>query len=186
MASLGTTSSPDLNLENFLNKRVLIRGEVGCGKTFYTELILGKIMESGHESVAVIDMAPESKGGIGGKMNVEGLKGVRYYTTNIDPPRLMGKSAHEVEHLAKGNAFRIEQLFDIYQKDPARTLCINDVSMYLQEGDLDKLWAIVNMSPTVILNGYYGTSLGGGELAVRERQNMEKLSMRCDRVINLQ
>ncbi len=185
MASLGTISSSPNDLDRFLNKRSIIIGEVGCGKTYYTELILKKILESGHSPVAVLDMAPESKNGIGGKMNMVSLEGVRYYTTSIHAPRLTGRSPHEVELLAKENASRIEQLFDIFRNDPARTLCINDVSIYLQAGDLERLWAIVNMSLTVILNGYYGTSLGGGKLAERERRNMEALSHRCDRIIKV-
>jgi len=186
MAPLDSLPPLANDLEGFLNKKVLIIGEVGSGKTAYTRKILKKILESVAVSVAVIDMAPEAKGVIGGKINMSGLEGAHYYTTTVHPPRLMGKSPHEVQLLASENAARIEKLFDIYRKDPARTLCINDISLYLQAGDLEKLWTIIEMSSTTVMNGYYGTTLGGGELGDRERRNMEKLCDRCDAVLRLE
>jgi hypothetical protein len=62
-------------------------------------------------------------------------------------------------------------------------LIINDVSIYLQAGELDKLLSLLNSTPTVIMNGYFGRSLGGGRLGERERENMKALQEKCDKVI---
>ena len=174
---------PELDI--LWNRKTIIIGEVGAGKTHFTTQIVTHILTSGEDSVAVLDMAPEARDGVGGKMNISALKGARYYTTTIYPPRLTGRTIQEVELLAKENASRIEKLFKIYQKAPARVLCINDVSIYLQAGALKKLWNIINISPTVIMNGYYGTTLGGGRFGEQEQLNMNKLCDKCDHVIHL-
>jgi len=98
-------------------------------------------------------------------------------------PRLTGKSVNEVESFAENNVKLIDHIFKAYLKDPCKTLFINDVSIYLQKGDIEKLILLLDSTPTVIMNGYYGKSLGGGKLGERERQNMEALQEICDRVI---
>ena len=35
------------------------------------------------------------------------------------------------------------------------------------------------------MNGYYGSSLGGGKLGKREQQNMKALKKRCDSVMKV-
>jgi len=116
-------------------------------------------------------------------VNLEGLDNVRYYTGKIAAPRLTGKTSEEVQMLAAQNARMIEEIFSEYMRHPARALFMNDVSIYLQAGDLENLLALVYATPTVVMNGYYGDSLGGGSLTVRERKYMKALQERCDIVI---
>ena len=91
----------------------------------------------------------------------------------------------EILILAQRNAKLIENLFLECVKNPSKVLFINDISIYLQAGDLKTLLTFLHYTPTVIMNGYYGTSLGGGELGERERNNMKTLQKSCDRVIRL-
>ena len=128
-------------------------------------------------------MAPESVKGIGGKLKIEGHESIRYLTAPIVAPRLSGKTPQEVQTLALENARVIDDIFVTYLKNPSKILFINDVSIYLQAGDLEKLLTYISSTPTVIMNGYFGSSLGGGALGQRERKNMEELQKRCDRVI---
>ena len=79
----------------------------------------------------------------------------------------------------------IDQLFREYVKNPGKVLLINDISIYLQTGDLDKIILLFDTTPTVMMNGYYGSSLGGGDLGKRERENMDALQEQCDLVIKL-
>jgi len=176
---------PINGVQEFRNRKTLIIGEVNTGKTAYLAETLNRFLEGGETDLTVIDMAPERVKGIGGKMTIEETKSISYCTAQIAAPRLVGRTVDEVEELAEHNAKLIQGIFEEYLKSPSKVLFINDVSLYLQAGDLHKLLLWINSTPTVIMNGYYGFSLGGGELGKRERQNMKALQKRCDRVIEL-
>ena len=114
------------------------------------------------------------------------MEAARYLTTDIVPPRLTGGTEEEVLDLATRNARSIERILDHYETRPAHVLGINDVSMYLQAGKPDRLFALLDSTATVVMNGYFGCSLGGGTLGERERENMSRLMDLCDRVIRFQ
>ena len=170
-------------VEEFRNKKTIIIGEVNTGKTNFLLNILKGFLKEGEKEIALIDMAPESIKGIGGKIDDENINTIKYYTAQIVAPRLTGKTVEEVETFARHNAELIDEIFVEYLKSPTKVLFINDVSIYLQAGDLNELLALLHSTPTAIMNGYYGSSLGGGKLGERERENMKALQSRCDRVI---
>ena len=170
-------------VHEFKNRKTIIIGEVNTGKTVYLCEILNRFLDEGEKEIALIDMAPESIKGIGGKIDHEKIDAIKYYTAQIVAPRLTGKTLEEVETFAQHNAKLIDEIFIEYLKNPSKVLFMNDVSIYLQAGDLNKLLSLLHSTPTVIMNGYYGFSLGGGKLGERERENMETLQRRCDRVI---
>ena len=170
-------------VNEFRDKKTIIIGDVNTGKTALLLEILRSFYEEGTKAVTVIDMAPVSLRGIGGKIQTEGMHHVRYMTTKIVPPRLTGKTPEEIDTYAEQNARSIEVIFNEYIKDPGDTLFINDVSIYLQAGDPGRMILWLDSTPTVIMNGYYGTTLGGGSFGERERQNMDALIEQCDRVI---
>lgn len=82
------------------------------------------------------------------------------------------------------NVKLIDNIFAEYLKNPCKVLFINDVSLYLQAEDPNKLFSLFDSSPAVIINSYYCYTLGGGKLGKRERENMNALQKRCDRVIS--
>jgi len=170
-------------LKSFLNQKTVIIGEVNTGKSAYLRELIAGFIQAGETNLAIIDMAPESVKGIGGKLKMKGCELRRYYTSRIVAPRLTGKTAQEVQALAEENTRAIDAIFEIYIKNPSKILFINDVSIYLQAGDLERLLTYISSIPTVIMNGYFGSSLGGGAFGARERRNMEELQKRCDRVI---
>ena len=65
-------------VREFRNKFTLIIGEVKTGKTVCMGEILMRFLEGGETDLTVIDMAPESTKGIGGKMDISGIHAVRY------------------------------------------------------------------------------------------------------------
>ena len=172
------------SIQEFFGKKSLIVGEVNTGKTSYTAKILQRFFDEGILNPTIIDMAPRSTKGIGGKMKIDSRHSGKYVTTEIVAPRLVGKSVDETRMLAERNAGLIDEVFAVYLKKPGEVLFINDISIYLQAGDLDKLLAYLQTTPTVVMNGYYGASLGGGELGKRERKQMKRLQECCDRVIH--
>lgn len=173
------------SIKKFINKKTIIVGEVNSGKTVYLKDILGKFLEEGYTDLVVIDMAPENIRGVGGKINLGKHNLIRYLTAGIVAPRLVGGAQGEIVAFAKKNALMIDQIFSRCLRNPSNVLFINDVSIYLQAGNLDRLLSFLNTIPTVIMNGYFGYSLGGGEFGMRERHEMKKLQEKCDRVINL-
>ena len=174
-----------MSVHEFKNKKTIIVGEVNTGKTAYLSEIINGFIKEGEKDITLIDMAPEETNSIGGKMNTESIDLIRYYTAAIVAPRLTGRNVDEVEALAKHNAEMIEGILVQYQKDPSEVLFVNDISLYLQAGDLRKLLSWLNSTPTVVMNGYYGWSLGGGEMAQRERKSMKSLIEWCDRIIRV-
>lgn len=170
-------------VHEFKNRKTIIVGEVNTGKTVYLCEILSRFLDEGEKEIALIDMAPESVEGIGGKIDHEKTDAIKYYTAQIVAPRLTGKTVEEVETLAEHNAKLIDEIFVEYLNNPCKVLFMNDVSIYLQAGDLNELLSLLHSTPTVIMNGYYGFSLGGGKLGERERENMKALQSICDRVI---
>ena len=174
-----------MKIDAFKNKKTLIAGEVNTGKTSLTARILEAFLSEGKTQIAIIDMAPERVRKAGGKIPVKTSHRVRYYSARIRPPRLSGKSETQVENLARQNASVLSELLDTCMKRPPRVLFINDVSIYLQAGDPASLLRLIDTIPTVVMNGYFGRSLGGGLLSERERQNMKYLQKHCDNVILL-
>ncbi|MBW2285689.1 MAG: hypothetical protein JRF65_13965 [Deltaproteobacteria bacterium] len=170
-------------LHEFIGKSTIMVGEVNTGKTAYAKEVLRAFVEQGDADLAVIDMAPERVKGVGGKLDRVGIEAVRYMTGDMIPPRLTGKTKEEILELAQRNARLIETIFEQYEARPADVLGVNDVSMYLQAGRFERFAALIDTTPTVVMNGYFGSSLGGGKLGERERGNMTRLMKRCDRVI---
>lgn len=175
-----------LSIARCWGKRTLILGEVNSGKTRLTLELLAGIIDQREEDVAVLDLAPEKTRGIGGKMEVPATPHISYYTTQIIPPRLRARDIDEVEAYSLQNAEAIESLFSTYLKDHRGVLVINDVSLYLQKGQLEELLKVLEPSHTIIMNGYYGKSLGESPFSDREKEQMDRLAKICDQVIHLQ
>jgi len=173
------------SLDEYWGMKTLILGDVNSGKTQITLALLTQIITERGAEVAVFDLAPEKTRGIGGKIGVPPHAHIFYYTTTIIPPRLKGRDNTQVDAYARQNAEAIDGLFSSYLKSPKPVLVINDVSLYLQAGDLNRLLEVLGPSHTAIVNGYYGTSLGRGSFSRREREQMDRLATACDRVIHL-
>jgi len=174
-----------LSLEEYWGKKTLILGDVNSGKTRMTLELLTLIVDQRRDEVAVLDLAPEKTRGIGGKMEVPSHALISYHTTTIIPPRLTGRDNDEVEAYGLRNAKAIEELFSTYLKNPKKTLAINDVSLYLQKGNPDRLLEVLGSSHTAIINGYYGKALGNSSFSKREKRQMDRLVKVCDQVIRL-
>ncbi len=179
---MGPTLPP---VEDLLNSWTLIVGEVNTGKTRLMAELMSRFAAREAGRLALMDMAPELTRGVGGKLTPPAGVALRVCAPAIVAPRLTGKTPAEVLALAGANAECIEEAFLSYLRDPAAVLFINDVSMYLQAGDPAKLYQVLEATSTVVLNGYLGASLGGGEMGARERRLMEELAARCARVYRL-
>jgi len=182
---------PSISYSGIRGSKLLIMGDVNTGKTMMTKELLDKAIELDPGEVTVIDMAPRSfivEGISFGGVLVGGDCGVRCLMSDeIRTPRLSAETSEELLDLADQNREKIERLLDEFQDHPSRILFINDVSIYLQSGKLERLWDTIKLAETVVANGYLGTRLEedlGTGVSARERRLMEELASRMDVVID--
>jgi len=166
-------------------------GDVNTGKTMMTKELLDEAIELDPGEVTVIDMAPRSfivEGISFGGVLVDGDYDVRCLMSDeIKTPRLSAETSEELLKLADHNRYEIDGLLDDFCADPSRILFVNDVSIYLQLGELDRLWDTIKFAETLVVNGYLGTRLEedlGTGVSVRERRLMEELASRMDVVVD--
>lgn len=177
---------PDISPAQLEGLHCLIWGEVKTGKTTLTGNLLARLVKDGYTDIAVMEFAPEMLRGVGGKMTLPPhAAGLRVYSPPIAPPRLSAGSPEEVEALAQANGAAIDQSLAQYQAAPAKALFINDVSLYLQSREPELLLDALAATPSVIMNGYYGRSLGDDSFSGRERARMERLAEACDLLLEL-
>ena len=72
------------NVNHYMNQRTIIIGDVNSGKTSHTLNILKVFLEAGQaENIAILDLAPGTIRGIGGKMELPSEAPLLYLTTSI-------------------------------------------------------------------------------------------------------
>lgn len=175
-----------VDIKPLLNKMTIIVGDVNSGKTRYTLDIIEGFVTGGFRDMAVLDLAPDKVGGIGGKILPLDAPDIYWATTEILAPRLMGgRDQERVMKLARQNREAIEKLFEEYLQDPKDILFVNDVTLYLQAGDLGRLFRVLSTATTQIINGYYGETFADSYLSRRERARVDRLIARCDTTIEL-
>jgi hypothetical protein len=167
---------------------------VHAGKTRLTRALLeATVAAVAPGAVTVIDMAPRRVTvhglTVGGVLMQPGEFAVRYLRADpIATPRLAATTGAELVALAEHNRREIDALLDAYRAAPSEVLVVNDVSMYLQSGELARLWTVFALADTVVANGYAGTRLREDldtGISERERTLMEALARRMDQVIRL-
>lgn len=174
------------NINYYTNRRTIIVGDVNSGKTSKTLNILKLFLKAGHaEKAAIIDLAPDNIQGIGGKMELPSDEPLLYLTTSIVAPRLTGKDESHTLKLAKKNAIAIEKLFTKFLRQKREILFINDVTLYFQAGEFERFIEILDTTPTLIINAYYGNAFSDSALTRRERQLTKALMELCDRIIEM-
>ena len=176
-----------MNSGKYLGHRTIIVGEVHSGKTSATLKILRDLRGARAGSMAVLDLAPEKTGRVGGKMSLTDREreGLLYLSPLILPPRLLGRNEKEVDRMAEENRQRIDAVLENLRSAKAQILFVNDLSLYFHSGKTERLWREIEPFPTVIMNGYYGRYFRDSDLSRRERAEMESLMARCDRVLFL-
>jgi hypothetical protein len=179
-------SSNDTATQEYDGRRTLIIGDVNSGKTRLTENVLAAWTAQGRSSeIAVLDLAPQTRRGIGGRLTLpEGFQGV-YLDAAITPPRLSAATEEEADMLARVNAETVEPLLRDRRLATGGILIINDVTLYLQAGVYDHLLPVIRSVATVLINAYYGHSFPEYRLSRRERLLTERLMKDCHHIIRL-
>lgn len=176
---------PEIHLEDYLNRKTLILGDINTGKTTLTGKVLEELCRRDLGGrIVIVDMAPEvpeklanAKGvpGVGGKLMPPEGHDILYLGGHFEPPRLSSKTEEEAMEKARQNRRLIDGLFLTLDLQSRNILLVNDVSIYLQAGMAKNLTRWLDRAATVIANGYWGKRLGGGTLTERERTETAKL-----------
>ena len=173
-------------INQYLKRRTLIVGDINSGKTARTFEILQLFLNEGYaKKIAILDLAPGSIRGFGGKMEPPLDEPLIYLTTSISAPRLMGKDEDHTRQLAEENAQTIERLFTKFHRQKKEILFVNDATLYLQAGHFKRFLEILDTTSTQIINAYYGNIFTDSELTRRERKLTENLMKTCDQVITM-
>ena len=173
-----------LRFKDLFGKRVVITGEVGVGKTrLLASLVDEAALESGLR-VVVLDLAPEVQIGsetVGASVKTYSrrLHQVEYLRPNVVyAPRLQGRSREEVLDMAAKNASSVEPLLISLASNPPDALFIDDLTIYLQAGDMNPLTDIISSVGTFIATAYKGKMLlddKGSGLSRVEKSRLESL-----------
>lgn len=180
------------NFKDLIGKRTLIKGDVGTGKTRLTEnflLAAVNFFPPGH--ITVIDLAPQRRVvgeiWVGGTISVPNE--IRYLRPSmVWAPRLDGKTKEDIIRLANENAESIEKLLDFFIKSPSPILFMNDLTLYLHAGSLEKLLKIIKLAETFVGNAYEGRGLRedkGSGISEREWLLVKQLEGFMDIIIDL-
>jgi hypothetical protein len=175
-----------LSTRDYDGQRTLVIGEVNSGKTRLTENVLAAWTAQGRSrEIAVLDLAPQTRQSIGGRLALpRGFEGI-CQTPPITPPRLMAPTEAEAEMLARANAATIAPLLRDPRLSKGTILIINDATLYLQAGAYDPFRQVIRSAATALINAYYGHSFPDYRLSRRERRLTERLIQDCDRIIRL-
>lgn len=187
-----TKRKNQLKPTEIIGKKVLILGEVGSGKTSLTAKIVQELMLFIEpKEITVIDMAPEATGEIGGKLSkyLSLNSELRYLSpAKVYAPRTMGVTNTQVVEYAKRNKNAMKPLLDEFLKKPTKVLIINDITLYLHLGKLEKIMNCMRLAETFLASAYCGVKLKedyGAGISAREKQMVEKLATYMDHVVKL-
>lgn len=180
-----------LSGKDIIGKKTMVIGEVSTGKTaLAAKLLSDLILDAKPDDITVIDFAPQRQEKIGGKLTefIETDK-VKYFTPKtVYTPRFTGKTTQEIKSLAELNAKNMTAYLDSFLKNKTEILVVNDVTLYLQAGTIDKLLDCVKLSETVLITAYYGSRLSddkGTGISEREKQAVDTLLSFMDLIVDL-
>ena len=186
-------NTQQLSVNEILNKRTLIIGELASGKTLLTLKLTLNLVNNGYgKHITVLDFAPKKIGNIGGKFLDFGFnpsKVFAYLTPlKVYTPRISAKSSQELLSLAVKNKENIEKIIFKYLANPTEILVINDLTLYFHAGSLELIDECIMLSKTFIANAYYGRELSfnhGTGVSAKERSLVIELMKYMDNIIVL-
>jgi len=183
---------PKLNARDILGKKVLLLGESGSGKTRMAAAILQQLMTLTElKNITAVDFAPNRVGQIGGKLTdyvTPPNKAIYLSPRKVYAPRLTATSPEQLLRYAELNRKMMEPLLDKFLQNSTKVLVINDITLYLHLGALEKILQCTRLATTFLATAYYGSKLAedlGTGISSRERQLTDKLATCMDSVVRI-
>lgn len=187
-----SSQEPKLKPPDILGKKTLILGEPGSGKTKVAAELVEQLMAFERlDRITIIDFAPKRIKQLGGKLTdyVTVASGVKYLTPKeVYTPRFTGISQEQVLQLARLNGKLMEPLLNKFILNVTEILVINDLTLYLHLGKLQKIIKCTRLAKTFLGTAYYGSKLAkdfGTGISSREKRLTDELAAFMDKVIRI-
>ena len=173
--------------------KILITGDIGVEKTALLRRFLGEAQEETREKITIIDFASldfeTDEVTYGGHLTDAQAPNIRIISSKlIKTPWQSAKNADDLTRLADYNHKITKSLLEQYVRAPTKILFLNEVSVHLLRGTLQKLWDSIKKAETVLVSGYISSraveDFGTG-ISKRENLLMRRLSAKMDRTIRL-
>ena len=179
-------------VDRILGKKTLITGEAGSGKTELASRLLKGFLELlDPKEITIIDIAPERRQEIGGRivdyMHVD-EEVVYLFPEKVYTPRLSGSTPQLLLYYAEQNKRMVEPLLERFAENPSKLLILNDLTIYLHTGKLEKVLRCARSADTFLGTAYCGSRLSGDlgtGISRRERKLVRKLATFMDTVIRM-
>ncbi|MDG7038489.1 MAG: DUF87 domain-containing protein [Nitrososphaerota archaeon] len=186
----------EFHIEPLQNRRTLIIGEVGSGKSYLTSMLLWEAFSKlSKKDITILDFAPHKKllNGllVGGQLDDViplGPDCIYYKSKAIRAPRLEGLNKQNVRELAERNAQYTTKFIRMFLSSPTPYLFINDLTMHLHAGSIKLLNEAIQKSGTFIASAYSGSILTqdhGSGISKRERELLDIVISIMDVLIDL-
>jgi GTPase SAR1 family protein len=181
-----------LGRTDILGKKVLILGESGSGKTKLAAKLVEELMAIERiDRITIIDFAPKRTNRTGGKLTdyLSITGGVKYLTPKeVQTPRLTGTSKEQILQLARLNRKLMDPFLSHFIKNATEVLIMNDITLYLHSGRLERILECTRLAKTFLGTAYYGSKLAndmGTEISQREKRLTDELAASMDRVVRI-
>lgn len=184
----------DLDFNQFIGYSTILYGETNTKKTYYTAIFVQFLIESKNinpKEISILDFAPElnviKELKIGGK--IEDFYDGSIECNNISfegeiiPPRLNASNKKELYDYALKNYNKTHEILKNFNENPTSFLIINDISIYLHQGNKKYLLETIKKANTFFGNSYYGSSIKRNFatlFSLKEKRSVRFLLKRVD------
>jgi hypothetical protein len=184
----------DLDFNQFIGHSTILYGETNTKKTYYTAKFVQFLIESkdiNPKDITILDFAPElniiKDLKIGGKIE-------DFYENSIEcnnisfegeiiPPRLNASNKKELYDYAFKNYNKTHEILKNFNENQTSFLIINDISIYLHQGNKKYLLETIKKANTFFGNSYYGSSIKRNFstfFSLKEKRSVRFLLKRVD------
>ena len=160
----------NLDFNQFIGYSTILYGETNTKKTYYTANFVQFLIESKNlnpKEITILDFAPKlsiiKDLKIGGK--IEDFYDRSSECNNISfegeiiPPRLNATNKKELYENALKNYNKTHETLKIFNENPTSILVINDISIFLHQGNKKYILETIKRVNTFYGNSYYGSSI---------------------------
>ncbi len=184
----------DLDLNRFIGYSTILYGETNTKKTYFTAKFIEFLIESKNlnpKEITILDFAPKlsiiKNLKIGGK--IEDFYDRSSECNNISfegeiiPPRLNAHNKKELYQNALLNYKKAHEVLEIFNENPTSILIINDISIYLHQGNKKYMLNTIKSVDTFFGNSYYGSTITRNFatfFTLKEKRSVRYLLKRVD------
>ncbi|MFX1338117.1 MAG: hypothetical protein ACFFDK_05880 [Promethearchaeota archaeon] len=184
----------DLGFTQFIGYSTILYGETNTKKTYYTAKFVQFLVESKNinpKEITILDFAPEltiiKDLKIGGKIQDFYDRAIKCnnisFEGEIIPPRLNANNKKELYENALKNYDKTQETLEKFNKNPTSILVINDISIYLHQGNKKYILETIRKANTFFGNSYYGSSIKRNFatfFSIKEKRSVKYLLKRVD------